>query len=296
MIAIDYTLGYNLTMKSKATKEDTTTLIDYRESFADQLEKFANEKGYDGLRSIFREKKYFVASLGGIGYKSINTWEEAGLLLEDKEDREGGKWRKFDLVELTWFRIIHELRSVGVGLNQLAKVKTSLFYQFGNKDKKAVESKNLLDFFMAEVLDKKDVVLVVAPDGRSSMLLEEDYILSQLKSLLPSTLITLSLNRLLGDIFNNPELYVKNNIYYPLKENSRDTDLLMRISTDKDLKEVKIDLKNKKISRIYYKKHKDDVPDVRKIVRDFEQSGGNGDLILKKQDGKFVAVEQTDKT
>ena len=284
-------------MKSKATKEDTTTLlVDYRESFVNRLEKFSNDKAYDGLRSIFREKKYFVASLGGIGYKSINTWEEAGILLEDKEDREGGKWRKFDLVELAWFRIIHELRSVGVGLNQLAKVKNSLFYQFGRKRSKPVESKNLLDFFMAEVLDKKDVILVVSPDGRSSMLLEEDYILSQLKLSLPNTLVTLSLNRLLGDIFNNPELYVKNNIYYPLKENSRDTDLLMRISTDKNLKEVKIDLKNRKISRIYYKEHKDDVRDVRKIVRDFEQSGGNGDLILKKQDGKFVAVEQTDKT
>ena len=277
-------------------KEEEYNLIDYRESFIQRLESFANDKSYDGLRCIFRERKYFVASLGDIGYKSVNTWEEAGILLENIDKREGGKWRKFDLVELCWFRIIHELRSVGVGLDKLKKIKLSLFYSFGHSAHKPLENKNLAEFFMAEVLDKRDVILVIAPDGRSTLLLEEDYILSQLNFSLPSTLITLSLNRLLGNVFGNPELYRKNNIYYPLKENSRDTDLLMRISSDENLKEVKIDLKNKKIDRIYYKKHKDSVGNIRQILRDFEKDGGSGDLIFKKQNGKFVAVEQTDKT
>jgi DNA-binding transcriptional MerR regulator len=257
---------------------------------------FSNDKSYDGLRSIFRERKYFVASLGEIGYKSVNTWEEAGILLENTEKREGGKWRKFDLMELCWFRIIHELRGVGIGLEKLKKIKTSLFYSFGHSDGKSLESKNLIEFFIAEVLDKKDVILVVSPDGRSTMILEEDYISSQLKFLLPTTLITLSLNRLLGNLFNTPDLYSKNTLYFPFKENSKEYDLLTRVLSDKEIKEIKLKIKDNKIRKIDYVSSIENPENIFESLRKMLKENPDQDFQIKQNKGKVSYLERVEKS
>ena len=52
-------------------------------------------------------EKNFKASDTGQSYRTLNSWDNAGLLLNLPKD--DNKWRKFSIVEILWIFIIKEL-------------------------------------------------------------------------------------------------------------------------------------------------------------------------------------------
>jgi hypothetical protein len=235
------------------------------------------------IREYLTDKKYKVSDTGET-YRVINSWSESGLLL-DELGRENG-WRKFSLSDLLWLQILKELRGLGLGLDKLKELKGSIFKTYNGL---------LFDFFIAQTISKRDILLIIHPSGFGALVRESEYHFFQNINPSPATHIIISLNKLYSDLINKPELKYKNEIS-PLVLDTREVEILSKINEEDNLKEIKVNIKNKKIDRIHYKTHKDSSKNIKQIVKEFEKAGGNGDLILKKQDGRYVAVEQTDKT
>ena len=76
----------------------------------------------NNLRKHFFSRPFTVKD-AGISYRELFYWEQKGLLpFEVKEH----KWRRFNLPELTWLRLVVRLREFGVGIAQIAQIKNRL--------------------------------------------------------------------------------------------------------------------------------------------------------------------------
>lgn len=87
------------------------------EDFVDYLSDANNSK----LHNLIREKRYTVKD-SDISYRVINHWDDKGLLPKGVQD-EDEKWRKFSFVEVVWLEVLKELRSFGLSLESIAKIK-----------------------------------------------------------------------------------------------------------------------------------------------------------------------------
>lgn len=76
------------------------------------------------LISQYVEKRPFTLKDTGVTHRLITYWDEKGLLNEDKNDH---KWRKFNLIDLVWIRLIAKLREFNIGLDTILQVKNSLW-------------------------------------------------------------------------------------------------------------------------------------------------------------------------
>ena len=254
------------------------------EWFDIQFSDFAMSKEGEKIRSYLNSKKYKVSDTDET-YRVINSWSDSGLLLDEGERTNG--WRKFSLLDLHWLQIIKELRTLGLGLDKINTLKSYLF-----------KNDSLLNFgfFIAQTIGKQDIILIMTPTGEGCFLREQEYYNFQRANPLPNTFIVISLNKIYADLVKKPELRNKNEKLKMIPVDDREINILSKIAFEPELKEVNIKSKNRKIDKVYYKKHKDNVGNVDELVRNFRKAGGNGDLVIKKQDGKLVAVEQIDKT
>lgn len=87
----------------------------------DNLLEFASE-----FNRKFIDEKKFSLSDTGVNHRLITYWDEKGLL--DKPNSES-KWRKFDLEELVWIRLIAKLREFSIGVDLILSIKNELFRQ-----------------------------------------------------------------------------------------------------------------------------------------------------------------------
>lgn len=73
------------------------------------------------------QSKWFTnKDLGDITYRTINYWDEKGYLTGEKNA--GGKWRKFDFIQLMWIQVLDMLRKMGVSIEV---VVPAIFQAFG---------------------------------------------------------------------------------------------------------------------------------------------------------------------
>jgi DNA-binding transcriptional MerR regulator len=59
----------------------------------------------------------------GVAYRSISHWDSQGLLIGEYSE---GKWRKYDLVEFVWLKMIIKLREFNVSIEKIKWIKTNL--------------------------------------------------------------------------------------------------------------------------------------------------------------------------
>ena len=103
---------------------------------------------FKNLRDSYLIAKPFSLEDTGITHRELIHWDEKGLLFSKSEIN---KWRRFNLIELTWIRIISKLRKLNVGLKTLTAIKQQLFNEFslaelGAKLNKEEIIKELLKF------------------------------------------------------------------------------------------------------------------------------------------------------
>lgn len=79
------------------------------------------------LQKRYIDAKPFSLKDTGITHRLVTYWGEKGLLPKNPID----KWRKFNLVELVWIRVIAKLRSFNVGIDVIAEIKNELFEDLG---------------------------------------------------------------------------------------------------------------------------------------------------------------------
>jgi DNA-binding transcriptional MerR regulator len=123
---------------------------------------FDTDEKYLPLKEQLNEKKYPVSKTDA-SYRTINSWSEAGLLLEE-EDRNNG-WRKFSILDLVWLEILKELRAIGFGLEKLQVLKKCLF------ENEYVEYDGDTTFFAfyTTYTQIEDVRLIVLADGTGTL-------------------------------------------------------------------------------------------------------------------------------
>jgi len=86
-----------------------------------QLEKSGPEGAFAFIRFLF--DKVFTVSGTGIDRRELHKWQKAGLLPFSKEQG----WDKFSFIDLMWLKMIEELRTVKVDMDEIRKLKVYFF-------------------------------------------------------------------------------------------------------------------------------------------------------------------------
>jgi DNA-binding transcriptional MerR regulator len=279
-MALNYTLRYNLDM----TRPDKDKWFAINgEWFEKQFSEFVMSETGLTIRTYLGNKKYKVSDTNET-YRVINSWSDSGLLLGE-DDRKNG-WRKFSLTDMVWLQILKELRELGLGLDKLRDLKGSLF-----KEDRTL----LFEFFIAQTIGKKDIVLIVTKNGDGSFIRETEYHNFQIITPTPTTFIVVSLNKIVAEVTGKPELKEKNEST-PILINDREREIINKIAFENDLKEIVIKPKDGKINRVEFKTEKINPEQVIAEITKALKDGKRKELIIKQEDGKVVIMGRVDKT
>lgn len=88
---------------------------------------YIGERRYDKILELLERllKKSFIGTDTGVPYRSINHWENSGLI--DNDRGEARSWRRFSFVEFIWIRMVDEMRKAGLPMEAIKVVKGHLF-------------------------------------------------------------------------------------------------------------------------------------------------------------------------
>lgn len=273
---------YNLRMK----KNKEPFRITHLEWFDVWLETYLGED-FSRIRADTRKRRVSISSTSQ-SYRVINHWSQGGLLLKQKG--RGSGWRKFSLIDILWIGVIGDLRKLGYPLDKIKNVKESLFHR--TEDER--EDTLYFELFIGRMVVKDNVLLVITPEGEADLCLDREYINSQFFGPLPSPHIVIRLNEIFSRSVKKPELSYNTN--FVVSPSDKETNLLYSIMAEKDLKEVRISVKDQKMDRIDYVKKTQNPEKVLPYVSKALKEGGRKELLLKIEDGKAVLLEQVDKT
>ncbi len=171
-----------------------------------------------------RDKQFSVKDIN-IPYQWVNNWDKEGLLFED--DREDGKWRKFNFIDYLWIKIIVELREFGLSYDIIKKVKEVLAFKvdlepltdkkktiLGNSNVRYVQtasltSISLLTFLIVEAIATKALIkILIHKDGECLLLNEKNLFVygEELENFKKRSYLTISLNHLLIEFVGKHDL------------------------------------------------------------------------------------------
>jgi DNA-binding transcriptional MerR regulator len=266
-------------------KNIKTFKITHLDWFDSWLGEYLSED-FSRIRDDTRKRRVSVSSTSQ-NYRVINHWSEEGLLLKQKG--RGSGWRKFSLIDILWIGIIGDLRMLGYPLDKIKTTKESLFHR--TEDGK--EDTLYFELFIGRMVVKDNVLLIITPTGEADLCLDSEYINSQFFGPLPSPHIVIRLNEIFSRSVKKPELSYNSN--FVISPSDKETNLLHSIMTEKDLKEVRISVKEQKMDRINYVKKTQNPEDVLPYVSKALKEGGRREILVKIEDGKAVLLEQVDK-
>ena len=171
-----------------------------------------------------RDKQFSVKDIN-IPYQWVNNWDKEGLLFED--EREDGKWRKFNFVDYLWIKVVVELREFGLSYDVIKKVKEVLSHKIeltpladkkktilGNSNVRYVQtaslnSISLLTFLIVEAIATKALIkILIHKDGETLLLNEKNLFLygKELEDFKKQSYLTISLNHLLVEFVGKHDL------------------------------------------------------------------------------------------
>ncbi len=78
------------------------------------------------LEKKIKERVFTIQDIG-VNYRWLDHWYSKGLLLSSYEKH---KWKKFNLIEYVWIKIILKIREFNMGLKTVAAVKELLDFDF----------------------------------------------------------------------------------------------------------------------------------------------------------------------
>ncbi|MEI8224493.1 MAG: MerR family transcriptional regulator [Bacteroidota bacterium] len=93
------------------------------------------------LQKRIKEKKFTVQDIG-VDYRWIDHWHSKGLLIGNYEDR---KWRKFNLIEYVWLKMIIKMRGFNLSLETVKSVKDKLDIDITGDDLMKMSENSLME-------------------------------------------------------------------------------------------------------------------------------------------------------
>lgn len=247
---------------------------------------FDTDKKYQPLKEQLNDKKYPVSKTDS-SYRAINSWSEAGLLLEE-DDRENG-WRKFSFLDLIWLEIIKELRAVGFGLDDLSRLKKCLF------DNQYVETNGDTTFFAfyTSYTQIEDVRLIVLADGTGTLAFTQEYQASLIAKLIPTTHTIININNIFSKLTGN-------SAYASLKNPSsfidkKELEMVEKIRTE-DFSEVKLKIKDNKVVRVSYETLINNPENTIEHIRKLLSKSAMREITIFQEGKRGHQIKQVDKT
>ena len=79
---------------------------------------------FDHIVSTLDSEQFGVKDLRNVSSRILHHWNEQNLLIGSTSKKK--EWRKFSFVELIWINVINELRSLGIPIPLIRKLKVSL--------------------------------------------------------------------------------------------------------------------------------------------------------------------------
>lgn len=232
------------------------------------------ENGAKYLTSL-TEKKYTIKDTDS-SYRVINHWCNAGLLDASRDSNENG-WRKFNIVDLVWLRVVMELRVFGLSLNKIKVGNAS----FSGKYRRIFECAILL------CMMRKGINLVVFSDGYIEASPRGAVAISESSGYLKdAAYLVISLNNCMEKVFPSEDYSPKWDTF-SLTDNEIAVLHELRCSNSD---EISIKMKDGDISRVdTTKQHVGDIGKLSDILSDVAY----GDFTIKKANGKITCVKAT---
>ena len=153
---------------------------DSKKSLSDQIHKIGEEK---------------------LSSRVLNHWYEVGILKDDRPDGKG--WKKFSISELIWIKIVVKLRSFGLDLARIRKVKEEIdFYN----SKENISKCPLLDFHILLALGTSiPVKLIVFESGEATVKRQIEIDMANQMGMITEDYISIDLNKLVEKFFKKKE-------------------------------------------------------------------------------------------
>ena len=276
------------------------------------------------INKLFQEIKdrRFTIKDVGLTYRWITYWDARGLLIGDYTE---GKWRKFNLVEFVWLKMIVKLREFNIPLEKIKWIKENLIQKEtvselialdevaevliklsseGNREEviRLLKDKDFIDKMRKESLNLFEIIIldiITFQNGYSILVGNNELIpikhsaleslseLKELNDLLRGSFISISVSEILRDyMINDVGINDKKKLALLTKEEEKILDVLRQ----DNLKSVTIKYgMNKEIDLIETIK----VVKIDKRARllDFIMTHGYQDITIKTQNGEIVYCE-----
>jgi hypothetical protein len=244
---------------------------------------FDDEHNYLKWHDLFTLPRYRVADTDGT-YRSINYWDEQGLLLTQRKNTES--WRQFSVLDAVWMRVLKDLKSVGMQSDTLLRLKKDIF---AVKDKQGRYSE--FEFWIYASLGNKDVSLIVLPDGRGIIATPQDVELHQTGFGIGETFVTINFKQIVRAVLIPNDTKAGKRKDMLLKLDSEEIDLIHALRLE-NVDTVTAHIKEGKLDRIEMRKVEQNPELLMEMVRQKLKESPNQTITIKKQDDKVVFVEQ----
>ena len=254
----------------------------YDFSFANFVE--GDRESYEKYYDLLAVPRYRVSDTDE-NYRTINYWDEQGLLLSKRESNDS--WRKFSILDIVWIRILQRLKDYGVEGEKILRLKKTLF---SIQDKKGRYAE--FAFWIYAACHKNDVFLIVLPDGRGTMATRADLELSQLVKPFKESYITIDIPYIVRPILRRqPTEKGEKKTELNRKLDDKEIELLNTLS-NVNVESVTAHLKKGKIDRIEWRSIEQNPERLFELLRKKIDESPNQTITLKRQDGKVLFIEQ----
>lgn len=232
-------------------------------------------------QALLRERKHQVGQATQTSYRIINHWDQKGLIPIGLE-REGSGWRKFNLIEVVWIRMINRLRAFGLSLEQIVRVKTCVMDLGWEAE---FDTYLMMEYFFLRALGSKDdPYLVVWPDNTADLATAQEIELSKIGSE-PKDMLLISIKSIVKEMGLHP---AESDPMFSL--NNAEIELLDKIRSE-DNKTVKARLQNRAIKEIETKKVYPEGSALQEIIASIKNEEGFATILSRHSKGKRRSVE-----
>lgn len=142
-------------------------------------------------------EKRFIISNEMLPARTLNHWQQVGLIRDDRPDGKG--WRKFSMSEVIWIRIIMKLRKFGMNLESIRRVRDYLeIYSSTGNQSKFPE----LDYYILYAMKfNKPAKMIVFDDGQALMGRQIDIDMAKQIQTICDDFISIDINNLVNEGF-----------------------------------------------------------------------------------------------
>lgn len=233
---------------------------------------FFSEDGQRAAR-LLNERRFRIKNTGQT-YRVINHWCELGLVPDQPKSRKRG-WRSFSAIELAWINIVDVMRSFGLPLETIAKVRRKIFSR---------ESRKQFEFYLMRGYEDLSY-LIVFVDGDAELATQSELQSSQ-HHLGMANYLSINLNRIMTKLtglsgFSDKAAFA----LYPTAEEIR----LLILVQEGHYESITIHFREGKPERIDAMES----VDASKRIIDILKEGKYQEITLKQQDGHVVSVKRT---